>query len=105
MISAVSQPISTELYSLSRKLSGVLLRPMSRTVRTALFFGHVPAAPALFADLARESKAHLREQLLLFARCFPENFPFGYSKCCRDPGGQWYQDHMETWLLLAGNAS
>ncbi|CAE7499136.1 unnamed protein product [Symbiodinium natans] len=53
---------------------------------------------ALVYYVRRRSARHVRfqEHLQLFARCFPETYPFGYGKCCRDPGGRWYKDHMDA---------
>ncbi|CAE7225788.1 unnamed protein product [Symbiodinium sp. CCMP2592] len=33
--------------------------------------------------------------MLRLQYCFPDTYPVGYGKCCRDPGSPWYKAFME----------
>ncbi|CAE7938424.1 unnamed protein product [Symbiodinium sp. KB8] len=33
--------------------------------------------------------------MLRLQYCFPDTYPVGYGKCCRDPGSPWYKSFME----------
>ncbi|CAE7223394.1 unnamed protein product [Symbiodinium natans] len=76
---------------------------MTATLGVAIILDHSEAAQSLLSELVESSKPHLRKDLQAFAHCFPDDYPFGYRKCCRDQYTPWFKEHMEEvcWDVVA----
>ncbi|CAE7214188.1 unnamed protein product [Symbiodinium sp. CCMP2592] len=77
--------------------------PMARNlgIATLLDLVHVKA---MLSELLEGSKPHLKEALQAALRCFPDDYPFDYRKCCRDPGNAWFRKNVEKqcWAVQSG---
>ena len=70
-------------------------------IATLLELVHVKA---LLSELLEGSKPHLKEALQAALHCFPDDYPFDYRKCCRDPGNAWFRKNVEKqcWAVQSG---
>ncbi|CAE7794139.1 unnamed protein product [Symbiodinium sp. CCMP2456] len=74
-----------------------MLLPVLGSLKLGFLVKSLRAALAASAlpDLSETSKPHLRENMRRLQHCFPDTYPVGYGKCCRDPGSPWYKSFME----------
>ncbi|CAE7808737.1 unnamed protein product, partial [Symbiodinium necroappetens] len=73
---------------------------MARNLRIAILLD-LGGFKAMLSELLEGSKPHLKEAAL---RCFPDDYPFDYRKCCRDPGNAWFRKNVEEqcWAVQSG---